>query len=43
MVERVSYIPLSHFFPKQKRETELNEIKLGFLSNYILLLKVNTL
>ncbi len=43
MVEQVSCILPSHFFLKQKKKTELNEIKLGFLSNYIPLLKVNTL
>ncbi len=43
MVEQVSYIPLSHFFLKQKKKTELNEIKLGFLSDYIPLLFMNTL
>ncbi len=28
-MEQVSYILLSHFFLKQKKKTELNEIKLG--------------
>lgn len=43
MVEQVSYIPLYHFFLEQSKKTELNEIKLGFLNDYILVLQVNTL